>query len=174
MECTPAFERLAVLVASGQDHGAKGNGADFGELPEALDKLLKAEPELRDKWESGEKLIEGKDNSRSAFDFTLTVWLARHGYDDETIELALRHYPHGQLHELDGKAAKRRLARLLREAKKARRPAPTLGDAPFDTAHDGLALAMGEEWPDARHVAGWGNGCSMTATAGSGTRSCST
>src|SRR4051794_7981398 len=30
------------------------------------------------------------------------------------------------------------------------------GDALLDTSHDGLALAMGEEWADARHVAPWG------------------
>jgi P4 family phage/plasmid primase-like protien len=28
-------------------------------------------------------------------------------------------------------------------------------DAPFDTSHDGLALALDEEWEDARHVALW-------------------
>lgn len=30
------------------------------------------------------------------------------------------------------------------------------GDALFDTSNDGLALDMGREWTDARHVALWG------------------
>jgi P4 family phage/plasmid primase-like protien len=43
-------------------------------------------------------------------------------------------------------------------AERQRRPDTDdeLAGAPLDASHDGLALAMGEEWKDARYVAPWG------------------
>ena len=51
---------------------------------------------------------------------------------------------------------------------------PLVGDALFDTSHDGLALDLGAEWSDARHVALWGQWLFYTGSAGSATRSCCT
>ena len=48
------------------------------------------------------------------------IWLAGRGYDDTTIEAALRAYPHGQVCRLDTAGASRRIKDLLREAGKHR------------------------------------------------------
>jgi putative DNA primase/helicase len=67
-------------------------------------------------------LTKGADRSRSGLEFSLVLYLARHGWSDELIELAIRHYPHGQFRggALNERNAERRLTKLLRDAAKAR------------------------------------------------------
>jgi hypothetical protein len=129
-DATEAAERLAAFVAGGPGDSGAGGRTDHGHAPELVAKLLEDEPELKAAWASGEKLTGGNDDSASGLDYSLVVWLASRGYGDAVIEAALRHYPHGQIRKLDGKAADRRIKKLLAEAAKHRARAGD-DDAPW-------------------------------------------
>src|SRR5699024_975132 len=88
------------------------------DLPPPLAAAIAADPTLQAAWASGAKLTRGGDDSRSGREYSLMLYLARHGWTDELIELALRHYPHGQIGRgaLNERNAERRLNKLLREA----------------------------------------------------------
>jgi primase-polymerase (primpol)-like protein len=122
VDATEAVERLVRWIAEGKESNADAAGAtfNFAELPEIVVRLLEAEPRLKAAWASGEKLTKGNDNSASGRDYSLTIWLATRGWDDATIEAALRAYPHGQISKLDAKEADRQVKRLLRKAEKCR------------------------------------------------------
>jgi hypothetical protein len=68
-----------------------------GALPPGLDALLQGDRLLKNAWLAGTKLGGGTDCSASGLDASLTIYLGRKGIDDELIEEALRHYPHGQI-----------------------------------------------------------------------------
>ena len=93
-------------------------GTAAAELADAID----ADPKLAKSWATGAKLTKGRDSSASALEFSLVSHLAWHGHDDALIELAVRHYPHGQVGggKLNDHNAERRIERLLQEAAKVR------------------------------------------------------
>ena len=93
---------------------------DLGDVPEIVARLLEELPELKAAWASGAKLTKGKDQSGSGLEYSLMIWLAGRGWDDTTIEAALRSYPHGQIRRMDKAGAERRVKGLLREAGKHR------------------------------------------------------
>ena len=74
---------------------------DPADMPEIVAQLLAETPELNSAWNSGAKLTKGKDQSGSGLDYSLMIWLAGRGWDDTTIEAALRAYPHGQIRRMD-------------------------------------------------------------------------
>jgi hypothetical protein len=124
VDATEAWERLAhrLRAAAGPEAGEGSARADFDHLPELLREMLAGDEKLRAAWASGEKLTKGRDATASGKDFSLLVHLARREHDDEQIELALRHYQHGQIGsgELAGRNADRRIRKLLQEAEKIR------------------------------------------------------
>jgi hypothetical protein len=121
VDATEAWERLAHrLRPAAEPAVAPAAEFDPAALPAVVARLLDAEPALRAAWGSGAKLTKGKDRSASGLDFSLVIWLAGRGWDDATIEAALRAYPPGQVGKLDEKAAARRIGNLLREAGKHR------------------------------------------------------
>lgn len=123
LDCTPdeitdateAFERLAKWVADG------AKGAAHADLPQAFVRLLERDGKLRRAWEEGVKLGNGGDTSASALDAALAAYLARHLSDPELAEV-LRRHRFGQIGggKLSGKAADRRVGRLLAIARDAR------------------------------------------------------
>jgi predicted P-loop ATPase len=121
-DATEAVERLARWIAEERGDGP----APDHNLPTELVAAIDADPELREAWASGRKLGSGGDSSRSGKDFSLVLYLARSGWTNELIELALRHYPHGQIGSdaLKGRNAERRLEKLLRKADETRAKAP--------------------------------------------------
>jgi hypothetical protein len=136
-DITEAFAEIAaVVVAMGQDDkagepgsepktGSSAASIDLGALPAQLRELVEVDPKLADSWARGTKLTKGKDASASGLEFSLVVYLAWREHDDDLIELAVRHYPHGQIGggKLTGGNAARRLEKLLKEAAKTRRKA---------------------------------------------------
>jgi predicted P-loop ATPase len=112
-------ERLAGWIAEGVGGGPSATADD---LPPQLAAAINADPTLKAAWASGEKLTRGGDGTRSGLEFSLMVYLARSGWTDELLALAIRHYPHGQFcgGALNERNAERRLNKLLREAAKAR------------------------------------------------------
>lgn len=121
-DATEAFERLARWLAEGREQtSGKANGKaapDLEQLPPELRKVVEGNAKLRAAWLTGTKLGRGGDTSASGMECSIALYLARLGYDDEMIELALRHYPYGQIGggKLNGRNAERRIERLLREA----------------------------------------------------------
>jgi predicted P-loop ATPase len=129
-ELTDVTEPLAEIAHelarwAGGSSANKGQ-AELERLPEPLRQVLQADSKLLAGWTSGEKLTGGGDSSGSGKDMSLVVYLARHGHEDKLLELALWHYPHGQIGSgsLTGVNAERRISRLLKEAEKARARAP--------------------------------------------------
>jgi predicted P-loop ATPase len=118
-DATPAAGRLARWIAEGVGGGPSATADD---LPPQLTAAIDADPKLKAAWASGEKLTRGGDKTRSGVEFSLVLYLARHGCSDELIELAVRHYPHGQFcgGALNERNAERRMSKLLRDAAKAR------------------------------------------------------
>ena len=119
VDATPAFERLAKWVALSSQATA-----DL-ELPEAFRRLIERDGKLRRAWQEGVKLGNGRDQSASGLDASMAVYLARHLGDDELADV-LRRYRFGQLGSgaLKGKAADRRLGRLLGMARDVRAEDP--------------------------------------------------
>jgi predicted P-loop ATPase len=117
-DATPAIERLAAWIAE----GGGGGPSVAADLPPPLAAAIDADPKLKAAWASGEKLTRGGDQTRSGVEFSLVLHLARRGWSDELIELAIRHYPHGQFQggALNERNAERRMSKLLRDAAKAR------------------------------------------------------
>jgi putative DNA primase/helicase len=115
-DATPAFERLGAFVAEG-----RGGRSEAEPGTAIVRDLLAGDERLRKAWNTGEKLGGGGDDSRSAHDFALAVYLARRGVDPASIEAVLRVWPHGQIGggALAGVNARRRIDRLLREAAEA-------------------------------------------------------
>jgi predicted P-loop ATPase len=136
-DITEAFAELAAaVVGMGQDDEAREPApepqtetapveVDLSGLPAQLRELIEADPKLADSWARGTKLTKGKDASASGLEFSLLNYLAFAEHDDEQIELAIRHYPHGQIGggKLKGGNADRRLKKLLREAERIRQKA---------------------------------------------------
>jgi predicted P-loop ATPase len=100
-------------------------------LPAQLREAIEADPKLADSWAKGAKLTKGRDASAKGLEFSLVVYLAWREHDDDLIELAVRHYPHGQIGggKLTGGNADRRLDKLLEEAEKIRAKAQRWRDA---------------------------------------------
>jgi hypothetical protein len=117
-DATKAVQRLARWIAEGAGAGA----AAQADLPLELQAALEGDPQLQEAWAGGGKLTSGGDRSRSGLEFSLVLYLARCGWTDERIELALRHYPHGQIGAgaLNERNAQRRLEKLLRKADEER------------------------------------------------------
>jgi len=86
---------------------------DISALPEPLQALIEGDPRLADAWSSGRKLTKGTDQSANGLEFSLAVYLAVHRCDDALIELALRHYPFGQVRDWTEARAERRIEKLL-------------------------------------------------------------
>ena len=93
---------------------------DLDALPAQLREAIEADPKLVDSWAKGTKLTKGEDASAKGLEFSLVVYLAWREHDDDLIELAVRHYPHGQIGsgKLTGGNADRRLDKLLEKAEK--------------------------------------------------------
>jgi hypothetical protein len=119
-DATPAVERLARWIAEGVGGGPSATADD---LPPQLAAAIDADPTLKAAWASGEKLTRGGDGTRSGLEFSLMVYLARSGWTDELLALAIRHYPHGQFRNgaLNERNAERRLNKLLRKAAEIRK-----------------------------------------------------
>jgi predicted P-loop ATPase len=140
-DITEAFAELATAVVSmAHDDNvhapepqadASPIGLDLGALPAQLREIVESDPKLADSWAKGTKLTKGKDASASGLEFSLAVYLAWREHDEELIELAVRHYPHGQIGggKLTGGNAARRLEKLLKEAEKSRKKAVRWSEA---------------------------------------------
>ena len=93
MPFLPSFASLSRLIPSSWTHGRRARSSRRAE-----------------------------DASDKGLEFSLVVYLAWREHDDDLIELAVRHYPHGQIGggKLKGGNADRRLDKLIEEAEKIR------------------------------------------------------
>jgi len=81
--------------------------------PMAVDELLELDPHLAKRWEDGAKpLAWGPDYTGSGMDCALVAYLVRRGHALETLDAALREYPHGAICR-DGEATKGGLERAI-------------------------------------------------------------
>ena len=147
-----AWGRLSAKLA---EHAVRNGGGarrereptGSTEIPEELWPALEDETTAAGRLWRGEK--DGGDKSGSGLDASLAATLGAMGFPDKAIEAALRSYRHGQVSATQDD---RQVARLLGIAARAR------GERSEDhgLSHDGLALELGDAWPDACYVAAWG------------------
>lgn len=91
-EAFPSLPRAVAKASTG-----KALAAVAGDLPPRFVELLQGDEDLRARWSGDPGTMD--DQSRNAFDMSITSRAVRHGFNDAEVSQILRSLPHGKVHQ---------------------------------------------------------------------------